>query len=68
MIVRKVNTAWVFVNICIFSNCIDPHTVIKIVDGRLMAIPMICIHFLLNIVGPQKEKARKTGPIFKTVV
>jgi len=65
--VRKVKTAWVFVNICIFSNCIDPQTVIKIVDGRLMAIPMICIHFLLNIGASKIKRPGIPGPGLGTV-
>ncbi len=49
---KKIKTAIGFVNIPIFTSCIDPHPAIKIVDGRLMARAIIWSHFLFINLTP----------------
>ena len=52
---KKSNTACVWVSTPIFARCIAPQTAIKIVEGKLMASPIICSHFLFFIFSPDQR-------------
>ncbi len=41
IIAKNIRTAIGFVNIPIFTSCIDPQPAINIVEGKLMANPII---------------------------